>query len=74
MVKSSTSAETTTTENSSNNNNNSNSNKAEWVRLNIGGKLFVSTKTTLCKNPNSFFFKLLQDDPSIGLTTDKVII
>lgn len=46
--------------------------KTEWVRLNIGGKCFVTTKTTLCKNANSFFFKLLQDDPSVGLTTDKV--
>ncbi len=47
--------------------------KNEWVRLNIGGKYFVTTKTTLCKDPQSFFFKLCQDDPSIGLTTDKVI-
>jgi hypothetical protein len=46
--------------------------KTEWVRLNIGGQYFVTTKTTLCKNPQSFFFKLLQDDPSIGLTTDRV--
>ena len=46
--------------------------KTEWVRLNIGGKYFVTTKTTLCKDPQSFFFKLCQDDPSIGLTTDKV--
>jgi len=45
--------------------------KAEWVRLNIGGKEFVTTKTTLCKNAQSFFYKLCQDDPSIGLTTDK---
>lgn len=48
-------------------------NKPEWVRLNIGGQCFVTTKTTLCKNANSFFYKLLQDDPSIGLTTDKVV-
>lgn len=46
--------------------------KAEWVRLNIGGKEFVTTKTTLCKNAQSFFYKLCQDDPSVGLTTDKV--
>lgn len=46
--------------------------KTEWVRLNIGGKYFVTTKTTLCKYPQSFFYKLCQDDPSIGLTTDKV--
>ena len=48
-------------------------NKPEWVRLNIGGQCFVTTKTTLCKNANSFFYKLLQDDPTIGLTTDKVV-
>lgn len=47
---------------------------AEWVRLNIGGQYFVTTKTTLCKNAHSFFFKLLQDDPSVGLITDKVRI
>jgi hypothetical protein len=45
--------------------------KTEWVRLNVGGQCFVTTKTTLCKDPQSFFFKLCQDDPSIGLTTDK---
>ena len=47
---------------------------AEWVRLNIGGQYFVTTKTTLCRNAHSFFFKLLQDDPSVGLVTDKVYI
>lgn len=45
--------------------------KTEWVRLNIGGQYFVTTKTTLCKNAQSFFYKLLQDDPSVSLTTDK---
>ena len=53
------------------NNINGNKCKTEWIRLNIGGQIFVTTKTTLCKNPQSFFFKLCQDDPSIGLTTDK---
>ena len=47
-------------------------NKSEWVKLNVGGQYFLTTKTTLCKNPQSFFYKLCQDDPSIGLTTDKV--
>ena len=46
--------------------------KTEWVRLNIGGQHFLTTKTTLCKNAHSFFYKLCQDDPSVGLTTDKV--
>lgn len=50
---------------------NSLTSKTEWVRLNVGGKDFVTTKTTLCKNAQSFFYKLCQDDPSIGLTTDK---
>lgn len=57
-------------------NGNSNSNtasKTEWVRLNIGGQHFLTTKTTLCKNHNTFFYKLLQDDTSIALTTDKVL-
>ena len=36
-----------------------------------GGQYFVTTKTTLCKNQQSFFYKLCQDDPSVGLTTDK---
>lgn len=45
--------------------------KTEWVRLNIGGQYFVTTKTTLCKNAHSFFYKLLQDDPSVSLMTDK---
>jgi hypothetical protein len=48
--------------------------KTEWVRLNIGGQYFVTTKTTLCKNEESFFYKLCQDDLSVGLTTDKVIL
>ena len=48
-------------------------NKSEWVKLNVGGQYFLTTKTTLCKNPQSFFYKLCQDDPSIGLTTDKVL-
>jgi len=45
--------------------------KTEWVKLNIGGKEFITTKTTLCKNAQSFFYKLCQDDPTVGLTTDR---
>ena len=47
----------------------SNCNK-NWVRLNVGGKIFVTTRTTLCKDPQSFLFRLCQDDPN--LETDKV--
>lgn len=42
---------------------------SEWVKLNIGGALFSTTKTTLCKE-NSFLSRLCQDDP--GLPSLKV--
>jgi len=38
---------------------NQSSKAGEWIRLNIGGQSFVTTKTTLCKDPDSFFYKLL---------------
>ena len=46
-------------------------NKTEWVKLNIGGQYFLTTKTTLCKDDKSFFYRLCQDDPQ-SLATDKV--
>ena len=38
---------------------------SEWVRLNVGGTLFVTTKTTLCKDPNSFLFRLCQEETEL---------
>ena len=37
----------------------------EWVRLNIGGTVFLTTKTTLCKERGSFLARLCQDDPNL---------
>ena len=37
----------------------------EWVRLNIGGTIFLTTKTTLCKEKGSFLARLCQDDPDL---------
>ena len=46
------------------------SRKSEWIRLNVGGHHFLTTRTTLCRDPKSFFFRLCQDDNN--LASDKV--
>ena len=46
------------------------SRKSEWIRLNVGGHLFLTTRTTLCRDPKSFFFRLCQEDNN--LASDKV--
>ena len=37
----------------------------EWVRLNVGGTVFLTTKTTLCKEKSGFLARLCQDDPDL---------
>lgn len=37
----------------------------EWVRLNIGGTHFLTTKTTLCREKGSFLARLCQDDQDL---------
>ncbi|XP_061561733.1 BTB/POZ domain-containing protein KCTD5-like [Phycodurus eques] len=41
-----------------------------WVRLNVGGTYFVSTKQTLCREPKSFLFRLCQDHPDLDSDKD----
>ncbi|KAK3583011.1 hypothetical protein CHS0354_005652 [Potamilus streckersoni] len=47
----------------------SKSRKSDWIRLNVGGTVFMTTRTTLCKDHKSFLYRLIQDDPD--LNTDK---
>ena len=41
----------------------------EWIRLNVGGKLFTTTRFTLRKDPESFLFRLCQENS--GLVSQK---
>lgn len=41
-----------------------------WVKLNVGGKLFLTTSQTLNRVPNSFFSRLI--DENSELNSDKV--
>lgn len=45
-----------------------------WVKLNVGGTHFLTTRTTLCRDPNSFLCRLIREDPDpdVILQTDKV--
>ena len=44
--------------------------KEEWVTLNVGGTMFMTTRTTLCRDPKSFLYRLCQEDPDLNY--DKV--
>lgn len=44
----------------------------QWVKLNVGGKCFLTTKTTLSRDPNSFLSRLIKEDSE--LISDRVII
>ncbi|CAI2355562.1 unnamed protein product [Caenorhabditis sp. 36 PRJEB53466] len=42
---------------------------SSWVRLNVGGKVFQTTKSTLMREPGSFLYRLCQEEQ--GLPSDK---
>lgn len=47
----------------------SNSNK--WIRLNVGGTYFTTTRSTLCRDTKSFLYRLCQEDPSLDSDRDE---
>ncbi|KAG7460253.1 hypothetical protein MATL_G00219340 [Megalops atlanticus] len=44
---------------------------SRWVRLNVGGTYFVTTKQTLSRDPKSFLYRLCQDDPDLDSDKDE---
>lgn len=45
--------------------NNSKCSNKQWVRLNVGGTIFLTTKTTLARDPKSFLYRLCQEDSDL---------
>ncbi|XP_041076883.1 BTB/POZ domain-containing protein KCTD2 [Polyodon spathula] len=45
---------------------------SKWVRLNVGGTYFVTTKQTLCREPKSFLYRLCQEDPDLDSDKDEM--
>ncbi|XP_026688473.1 BTB/POZ domain-containing protein KCTD5, partial [Diaphorina citri] len=41
------------------------SREASWVRLNIGGTHFLTTRTTLARDPNSFLYRLCREESDL---------
>ncbi|XP_064807116.1 BTB/POZ domain-containing protein KCTD5-like [Oncorhynchus masou masou] len=43
---------------------------SKWVRLNVGGTYFLTTRQTLCRDPKSFLYRLSQADPELDSDKD----
>uniref|UniRef100_A0A671R6X7 BTB/POZ domain-containing protein KCTD5-like n=1 Tax=Sinocyclocheilus anshuiensis TaxID=1608454 RepID=A0A671R6X7_9TELE len=43
----------------------------KWVRLNVGGTYFLTTRQTLCRDPKSFLYRLCQADPDLDSDKDE---
>ncbi|RXN07437.1 BTB POZ domain-containing KCTD5-like isoform X2 [Labeo rohita] len=44
---------------------------SKWVRLNVGGTYFLTTRQTLCRDPKSFLFRLCQAEPDLDSDKDE---
>ena len=38
---------------------------ASWVRLNVGGTIFATTRSTLAKDPHSFLYRVCRSDDDL---------
>ena len=46
--------------------------RKEWVRLNVGGRVFTTSRATLTKDPQSFLARIALEDTELG--SDKVTL
>uniref|UniRef100_A0A1B6ELP0 BTB domain-containing protein n=1 Tax=Cuerna arida TaxID=1464854 RepID=A0A1B6ELP0_9HEMI len=44
----------------------------QWVKLNVGGTCFLTTKTTLSRDPNSFLYRLCKEDSDLISDRDEI--
>ncbi|EDV27711.1 uncharacterized protein TRIADDRAFT_20754 [Trichoplax adhaerens] len=44
---------------------------SSWVKLNVGGQYFLTTRMTLCKDENSFLCRLCNNDPDLPSDKDE---
>jgi len=49
----------------------SKANQASWVKLNVGGQIFLTTKTTLTKEPNNFLSRLCNEEADLPTDRDE---
>ena len=47
-------------------------NNEDWIKLNVGGTIFLTTRTTLSKDPESLLCKIINDNLTDLLYDGKV--
>lgn len=45
----------------------------DWVKLNVGGTVFMTTATTLCKEKGGFLARLCKDDTDLPSLKARVL-